>query len=447
MKINSLFKFVSISCVVLTMQACHKSSLTEFTTAVLPSAESSKSILNFPETFESASKTTYTTANVTLTSGSWNFTDAMLGTSNSDRKFNTKSVRIQNTGRLTMNFNVTVGVSAVSFYHARYASEASSTLELWASTDNGTTWTKEGNTISVSSTTLTLVTIPVNFTSAVRFQIRKISGGRLNIDNLDIQDFAPAPTRDNNMALGNPSNATTDVVNTNNYLMVKSQFALSYNNARGQANWVSWHLSPAWKGPAARCDCFTSDNSLPSSFFKATTSNYTGTGFDRGHMCPSDDRDANSTDNAATFLMTNIMPQAPNLNQITWLGLENYCRTLMNAGNELYIISGGIGNGGTGSNGGLTTTIGSGKIAVPSHCWKVVVAIPDGANDLSRINSSTRVIAVNMPNVQTVNSQPWGNYRISVDALESLTGYNFNSNVSDSIQAIIEAAPDNGPTQ
>jgi endonuclease G len=249
------------------------------------------------------------------------------------------------------------------------------------------------------------------------------------------------------MALGNPSNATTDVVNTNNYLMVKSQFALSYNNARGQANWVSWHLSPAWKGPAARCNCFSSDNTLPSTFFKAATSNYTGTGFDRGHMCPSEDRDGSSTDNAATFLMTNIMPQAPNLNQITWVGLENYCRTLMNAGNELYIISGGIGNGGTGSNGGLTTTIGSGKIAVPSHCWKVVVAIPDGANDLSRINSSTRVIAVNMPNVQTVNSQPWGNYRISVDALESLTGYNFNSNVSDSIQAIIEAAPDNGPTQ
>jgi endonuclease G len=52
-----------------------------------------------------------------------------------------------------------------------------------------------------------------------------------------------------------------------------------------------------------------------------------------------------------------------------------------------------------------------------------------------------------MPNTQTVSDQAWGTYRVSVDALESLLGYDFLSNVSTSIQSVIEASVDNGPTQ
>jgi endonuclease G len=151
--------------------------------------------------------------------------------------------------------------------------------------------------------------------------------------------------------------------------------------------------------------------------------------------------------NAVTFLMTNIMPQSPNLNRITWVNLEDYSRVLMNSGNELYIISGGSGIGGTGSNGGVTNSIAGGKIQVPAFYWKVIVVLPVGSNDVSRVTTSTRVIAVLMPNNQTVNSQTWGRYRVSVDALESRLGYNFLSNVPESVQAVIEAAADNGPTQ
>src|SRR5205085_377426 len=129
-------------------------------------------------------------------------------------------------------------------------------------------------------------------------------------------------------------------------------------------------------------------------------------------------------------------------NQVTWGNLEDYCRTLINSGNELYIIAGGSGSGGTGSNGGVTTTIASGQITVPSSYWKIIVVMPVGSNDITRVTTATRVIAVNMPNAQTVNSQPWGNYRVSVASLQSLTGYNFLSNVPASIQSAIEATVD-----
>lgn len=252
-------------------------------------------------------------------------------------------------------------------------------------------------------------------------------------------------TRDSHLALGNPSNATKDINQKDNYLIEKPQFALSYNNAKGTANWVAWHLSTAWKGLAVRQDDFRGDPDLPAGFYKASSSAYSGSGFDRGHLCPSDDRDSSIADNSATFVMTNMIPQSPNLNRITWLGFEDYCRTMMNRGNELYIFAGGYGQGGEGSN-GTANTIASGKINVPSHCWKIAVILPVGTDDLNRIDGNTRIIAIDMPNTQSVNQQFWGDYRVSIDFLEMVTGWDFLSKVNVGLQAQIEAKVDNGAT-
>jgi len=254
-----------------------------------------------------------------------------------------------------------------------------------------------------------------------------------------------APTRDDHLALGNPSGAITDATQPTNYLIVRPQYALSYHRDRGTPNWVSWHLSPAWLGTAARQDNFTADNTLPTGWYRPTSSSYTGSGFDRGHQCPSADRTASAADNAATFVLSNIIPQAPNNNQRTWVGLENYSRTLVGQGNELYIICGSYGRGGTGSE-GRATTIDQGRITVPARCWKVVVVLPIGTNDASRITSSTRVIAIDLPNSNTVN-EDWSRYRTSVDAIEQATGLDLLSAVSTAVQATLEAQVDKGPTQ
>jgi endonuclease G len=129
------------------------------------------------------------------------------------------------------------------------------------------------------------------------------------------------PTRDDNLALGNPSGASMG--DPDNYLMVKPVFTLSYNRRRGIANWVSWHLSTAWKGETRRGNDFRSDSDLPRDWFAAKTSDYTDSGFDRGHLCPSDDRDGSTVDNSATFLLTNIVPEAPRHNREVWKELED----------------------------------------------------------------------------------------------------------------------------
>ena len=252
-------------------------------------------------------------------------------------------------------------------------------------------------------------------------------------------------TRDNNLAMGNPSGAVTDATNSpNNYLMSKIQYTLSYSRDKGKPNWVSWHLSSAWLGSTARQDNFASDATLPSSWYHVGSTSYSGSGFDRGHNCPSADRTGSVADNTATFLMTNMMPQAPTNNQQTWAGLENYARTLVGQGYEVYIIAGSYGSGGTGS-AGYATTINSGHIAVPSNCWKVMVVLPEGSSDASRVTTSTRVIAVNMPNNNSIGTA-WGAYRTTVDAIEAATGYNILSAVSTTVQSTIESKVDTGPT-
>ncbi len=158
-------------------------------------------------------------------------------------------------------------------------------------------------------------------------------------------------------------------------------------------------------------------------------------------MTPSADRTDTVTNNSATFLMTNMIPQAPDNNQGPWADLEDYSRDLVNQGKELYIISGSYGSGGTGSNGGASS-IASGRVTVPDRTWKVIVVL-DSPGNASSVTTSTRVIAVNMPNEQGIRYDDWRSYRVSVDSIESATGYDLLSNVSSSIQSVIEARVDN----
>lgn len=257
-------------------------------------------------------------------------------------------------------------------------------------------------------------------------------------------DPAPYPPSVH-LTMGNPSNAVADIAQPDNYLMMKPTYALSYNRDKGTPNWVSWHLTSEWYGTLARVDTFRADPAVPSDWYRVQATDYFSTGFDRGHMCPNADRDNQNRVpiNQETYLMSNMVPQAPDNNQGPWANLENYLRTLTDAGNEIYIISGPAGVGGTGSNGGATTSVADGHVTVPAYTWKVALVLPkaDG-DDVSRVSAATRTIAVIMPNTQGIRTNDpndWQQYLTTVDAVEQLTGYDFFSNVPKIVQNSIEA--------
>jgi len=246
------------------------------------------------------------------------------------------------------------------------------------------------------------------------------------------------PVSDAPLALGNPSNATADVLNETNYLMEKTQYSLSYHRNRGIANWVAWRLDSSWIGSAQRQDDFRPDTTLPGGWYQVIDQDYSGSGFDRGHSVPSGDRTCSTPDNSATFLMTNMMPQAANNNQGPWEELETYARTLASQGNELYQFTGGTGQGGTGLN-GFAATIAGGRVVVPAFTWKVILVLPVGTNDVDRISKNTQTIAVIMPNQQSIGiNTPWRNFRTSVKAVEALTGLTFFSDVRPQVRVLIK---------
>jgi endonuclease G len=307
-----------------------------------------------------------------------------------------------------------------------------------------------GQTVVSATADLRPATFAVNVPGSIRFALRKVSGGmaRLNLDDFAVTPYTALPSGyldNDHLTMGNPSGAVTDVNQPNNYLLRKYQYAVSYSRDRGKPNWVSWYLAPLWLGTAPRQDDFRPDPDLPANWYHVSASSYVGSGFDRGHNCPSADRTSSVADNSATFLMSNMMPQAPNNNQLLWARLEDYSRSLVGQGNELYVICGSYGQGGTGSN-GFMTTLDQNRITVPARCWKVIVVLPMGNNDVSRVSASTRIIAIDSPNQQGVTTN-WGVFRTSVDAIEAATGLDLLSALPTAVQQVVEAQTDNGPTQ
>jgi len=400
------------------------------------------------EGFEAGSKTAYAAADVTLASGTWNLNDALIGTLTTDVKTGAQSGRIRNSGHITMGFDRTAGAGTVTIHHASFSSDASGTWALFSSQNGGGTWTQVGTSRSTTGGAFATATFTVNLAGNIRFEIRKLDGGanRINIDDISITDFGTGgggggggtgtgAALSRHTTLGIPSPASTS--DPNNFLSVKSGYVISYNGSRKVPNWVSWELNTSYLGSTARQDDFRPDDTFPASEPQASLADYSGSGYDRGHMCPSADRTLTVAANQQTFFLTNMVPQAANNNQGPWAVMENDLRTIARTGKELFIISGGTFSA-------SSNTIGSG-VVVPDKTFKVVVVLDAVGQGPSSVTTSTRVIGVMMPNEnnQISKSADWHTFRVSVDAIEAATGDNFLSDVDPAVQSVIEARVDN----
>jgi endonuclease G len=222
-------------------------------------------------------------------------------------------------------------------------------------------------------------------------------------------------------------------------LLAKDQYVSSYSETRGGPNWVSWNINATQFGAAPRCDCFSADQQLPSSVYKVVDFNYRNGGYDRGHMVQSESRTATLQENASTFLLTNILPQAGENNQGPWSQFENYLNDLArNNGKEIYVVAGGE------YTANPATLKGEGKVQVPAFTWKVAVVM-DGGEGLDDVHGTgdLQVLAIRMPNdtatARGIRNNPWAMYTTTVDDIEARTGYDLLDALPNGIERLVES--------
>ena len=244
----------------------------------------------------------------------------------------------------------------------------------------------------------------------------------------------------NPLAFGTP----TDNSPLDELVVTRPQYTVSYNQAMGRPNWAAYHLSKTVRGdlPGYRCDCFTADPNVSTTEYPGISgADYTGSGFDRGHMVRSNDRELARGEQATTYYMTNIVPQYAALNQHRWAAFESYLQTVADGPGtpEVYIVTGPRGNAGT---------IAGGRVAIPVATWKVAVVLPAGMTP-AQVHAKTDIIAliaVDMPNTSSLTQDDnWDLHKTTVDAIESASGYDLLSALPDPLEAILESE-DHEPT-
>ena len=198
-------------------------------------------------------------------------------------------------------------------------------------------------------------------------------------------------------------------------------YTVSYNSFYKTPNWVAWELTrQETEGDEERTNKFLPDPELPEP--RVTTSDYTRSGYDRGHMAPAADMKWSSRAMKESFYMSNICPQNRKLNRDDWGDLEESCRKWAEKYGTVHIACGPIYD--TKS----PKRIGKNRVAVPDRFFKVVL-----------IYNRKNPMAMGFLFDNKAHHQNLKNYMVTVDKVEEETGLDFFPKVPDSIEERIES--------
>lgn len=195
--------------------------------------------------------------------------------------------------------------------------------------------------------------------------------------------------------------------NIQEQILKRTAYIVSYNKDTKLPNWVAWYLTPERiTGPAKRSGVdFEADMDVP--YPRAEDSDYYGSGYDRGHMCPAADNKFSNKAMEESFLFTNMCPQNGNLNRGDWNEMEMACRKWAEKYGGVYVVCGPI------LYNSKHKTIGKNKVVVPEAFFKVVL----------RMGEAPKAIGFIYKNAE--GNRPKGDYVNSVDEVERITGIDF----------------------
>lgn len=198
-------------------------------------------------------------------------------------------------------------------------------------------------------------------------------------------------------------------------------FTVSFNPTMHQPNYVAWELTAEEAAAEGKRESkFDTDPSVEG---MPELDDYRNSGFDRGHMIPAGDVKWSREAMAASHLLTNICPQDHSLNSGAWASLENTCRKWARRDSSLIIICGPV------LSDRMPRSIGRrNTIPVPERFFKVIVA---------PYVKHPRGIAFIMNNGYVEGGMQAA--AVTIDKVESITGYDFFAALPDSIEDAVES--------
>ncbi len=210
-----------------------------------------------------------------------------------------------------------------------------------------------------------------------------------------------------------------------NILVEHLAYSLAYNEEHEQADWVCYELTSeeAKAKDVKRKNNFKKDPSKTIS--SANQYDYKNSGYDRGHLCPAADNRWSLQAMNESFYMSNMSPQAPDLNRKIWKDLETNVRDWAIANEELIVVTGPI------LKDGIRNKIGKSQVSVPKYYYKIV---------LDPYGEDKKAIAFIFSN--GLNKGKIEYYCCSIDTVEERTGIDFFPKMEDSLEDKLESSFD-----
>ena len=204
----------------------------------------------------------------------------------------------------------------------------------------------------------------------------------------------------------------------------------SSNNKNWNRN--RWRNGETFNGYGGTGDPFQPDPVLPEAI-RLSSGDYSGSGYQRGHLLGSADRLNSKEANGQTFYLSNITPQMGGFNEGgIWWNLENWLRSTYDQStfrDTLYVVKGG-----TISEGNYIKVGSNNQLVCPKYFYMAILAF---AKKYAKTNGGYYAIAFWMEhkgNTDDVSSK----YAITIDELEKRTGIDFFCNLPDDIEDAVE---------
>lgn len=242
-----------------------------------------------------------------------------------------------------------------------------------------------------------------------------------SVEKAPVEQKHKPPIPPKNAVVGNSQRLELPAISNKDDVVEHLGYTASYNHDWLIPNWVAYELTrDELNGTTKGKESFQWDPYIKGN--QAWREDYSGSGWDKGHMIPKADLKWSAKAYSESFYFSNICPQSHIFNAGAWLTTENMARRIARQYGSVYVICGPI------VTDNRYGTIGEHRVTVPDAFFKAFL-IKDGGE-----YSAIGIVMFN-----SSDKQPLKASTMTIDELEEKCGLDLFSALDKIIQDNVES--------